>query len=547
MLGLMMDRPLAISALLEYGAEIHCAGEIVSSRVEGDIHRYSYADARGRAAQLAHALRGLGVGPGDRVATLGWNGHRHFEIYYAVSGMGAVCHTINPRLVAEQLAYIVNHAEDRVLFVDANLVHLAEALAGCAPKLEKVVVMTDAGHMPDGPHDALCFEDLIAGQPAAYDWPELEENTAAGLCYTSGTTGNPKGVLFSHRSTVLHALSVALSAGRLHLTEHDRVLPVVPLFHANAWSLPYVGPVTGASLIFPGPKLDGASLFELMDAEGVTASWGVPTVWIGLLAEMRKRNAKPRALSSILVGGSAPPRSMIEEFETRWDVEAIHGWGMTEMSPVGCLGLIPSARMPETREAVIDIKMKQGRRIFLVDTRIVDGDGKPLPHDGETSGELQVRGPAIASGYYNDSEASAAAIDADGWFRTGDIATIDGDGFVQIVDRIKDIIKSGGEWISSIDLENAAMGHPAVAEAAVIGLPHPKWAERPLLVVVLKDGETATGDDIVDFLRPKVAKWWLPDDVVFTDAMPHSATGKLQKAKLREQFKDHVLPTATDS
>jgi fatty-acyl-CoA synthase len=460
--------------------------------------------------------------------------------------MGAVCHTINPRLVADQLAYIVNHAEDRVLFVDANLAPLLEPLLPRAPKLEAVVVMAGPDHMPDTPDGALCYEDLIAGQPAAYEWPELDENTAAGLCYTSGTTGNPKGVLYSHRSTVLHALSVALSAGRLHVTERARILPVVPLFHVNAWGLPYVAPITGASLVFPGPKLDGASLFDLMEAEGVTTSWGVPTVWLGLLAEMRKRDARPRALDSILVGGSAPPRSMIEEFETRWGVDVTHGWGMTEMSPVGCLGLIPSARMPETPEAVIDIKMKQGRRIFLVDTRIVDAEGKPLPHDGETSGELQVRGPAIASGYYNDAKASAAAIDADGWFRTGDIATIDANGFVQIVDRIKDIIKSGGEWISSIDLENAAMAHPAVAEAAVIGLPHPKWAERPLLVVVLKDGETASGDDIVDFLRAKVAKWWLPDDIVFVDTLPHSATGKLQKTKLREQFKDHALPTASD-
>jgi len=544
MLGLMMDRPLAISALLDYGADIHTSAEIVSSRVEGDIHRYRYADARRRVAQLAHALRGLGIEPGDRIATLAWNGYRHFEIYYAAAGIGAVCHTINPRLVADQLAYIVNHASDRILFVDANLLPLVEDLLPRAPKLEHVVVMTGPGQMPETSiADARCYETLIDGEPTVYDWPEFDENTAAGLCYTSGTTGNPKGVLYSHRSTVLHAMSVGLSADSLHLTRHDRILPVVPLFHVNAWGLPYFAPITGASLIFPGPKLDGASLFDLMDTEGVTASWGVPTVWLGLLAEMQKRNAKPRALSGVLVGGSAPPRAMMEEFE-RWDIEAVHGWGMTEMSPVGCLGILGPEQERESAVAKLDIKMKQGRRIFLVDTKIVDAAGNPLPCGGNASGELLVRGPAIASGYYNDAEASALAIDAEGWFRTGDIATIDENGFVQIVDRIKDIIKSGGEWISSIDLENAVMGHPAVSEAAVIGLPHPKWAERPLLVVVLKEGETAEKNDILDFLTPKVAKWWLPDDIVFVDTLPHSATGKLQKTRLRDQFKDHVLPTA---
>jgi fatty-acyl-CoA synthase len=545
MRGLMMDRPLLVSALLDFGAEINASAAVVSRRVEGDTHRYTYREAAGRAARLAHALRALGIAPGDRVATMAWNGYRHLEVYYAASGIGAVCHTINPRLFPEQLAYIVNHAEDKVLFIDATFLPLVESLAARMPTLKHVVVLADAADPPETTlPNALVYEALIEGRPDAIEWPELDENAAASLCYTSGTTGNPKGVLYSHRSTVLHALSVALSAGDLRLTRNDRVLPVVPLFHVNAWGLPYIAPITGATLVFPGPKLDGASLFDLMESEGVTASWGVPTVWLGLLAEMRRRGAKPAALASILVGGSAPPRAMIEEFEADWRIDVVHGWGMTEMSPVGALGILPADQAQAPPAERIDRKLKQGRRMFQVDMKIIDATGKKLPHDGETRGELLVRGPMVTAGYYEDAAATAAAFDKDGWFRTGDIATIDPDGFVQIVDRIKDIIKSGGEWISSIDLENAAMSHPAVAEAAVIGLPHPKWGERPLLVLVLKEKADAGKDDILAFLATKVAKWWLPDDVVFVDALPHSATGKLQKSRLREQFKDHVLPTA---
>jgi fatty-acyl-CoA synthase len=544
MRGLMMDRPLQVSALIDYAAEVHGAAAVVSRTVEGDIHRYTYREARGRMAQLAHALRGLGVAAGDRVATLAWNGYRHFEIYYGVSGIGAVCHTINPRLFPEQIVYIVNHAEDRILFVDLTFLPLVGTLIARMPSIEHVVILTDAARMPDAASgNALCYEDLIQGQPAAIDWPEIDENSAAGLCYTSGTTGDPKGVLYSHRSTVLHALSVGLNAAGIRLTHTDRVMPVVPLFHVNAWGLPYVAPVTGAGLVFPGPKLDGASLFDLMEAEQVTASWGVPTVWLGLLAEMQRRDAKPARLAAILVGGSAVPRAMIEAFEA-WGVDAIHGWGMTEMSPVGSLGIVRKDQKGETADERMARKLKQGRRMFLVETKIVGPDGKRMPKDGVASGELMVRGPAVTGGYYENEAASRAAFDGEGWFRTGDIATIDPDGFVLIVDRIKDIIKSGGEWISSIDLENAAMGHPAVAEAAVIGLPHPKWAERPLLIVVPAVGASVGKSDIMAFLATKMTRWSLPDDVVFVESLPHTATGKLQKSKLREQFAGYVLPTA---
>jgi fatty-acyl-CoA synthase len=544
MRGLMMDRPLQVSALIDYAAEVHGAAAVVSRTVEGGIHRYTYREARCRMAQLAHALRRRGIGAGDRVATLAWNGYRHFEVYYAASGIGAVCHTINPRLFPDQIVYIVNHAADRLLFVDLTFLPLVETLIGRMPSVEHVVIMTGSEHRPDTAlGNVLCYEELVRDQPTAIDWPEVDENSAAGLCYTSGTTGNPKGVLYSHRSTVLHALSVGLNAASVRLTHRDRVLPVVPLFHVNAWGLPYVAPVTGAGLVFPGPKLDGASLFDLMDSERVTASWGVPTVWLGLLAEMRRRNAKPAGLSSILVGGSAVPRTMLEEFEA-WGIEAIHGWGMTEMSPVGSLGILRQDQEGGAPEERMTRKLKQGRRMFMVDMKIVGPDGKALPKDGIASGELLVRGPTVTGGYYENEAASHAAFDGEGWFRTGDIATIDPDGFVLIVDRIKDIIKSGGEWISSIDLENATMGHPAVAEAAVIGLPHPKWSERPLLIVVPAVGAALRKDDIMAFLATKMTRWSLPDDVVFVESLPHTATGKLQKSTLREQFSGYVLPTA---
>ena len=407
--------------------------------------------------------------------------------------------------------------------------------------------MTDRSRMPDSRLPGLlCYEELLAGQSPSIDWPTFDENTAAGLCYTSGTTGNPKGVLYSHRSNVLHALSVALSARDVRLSQDDQVLPVVPLFHVNAWGLPYVAPLTGTTLIFPGPGLDGASLFDLMESERVTAAWGVPTVWLGLLAEMDRRDAKPKDLEAVLVGGSAAPRPMIDAFERRWGLDVVHGWGMTEMSPIGTLGVLRSDQAAWPLERRLALKERQGRRMFQVEMKIVDGAGLSLPHDGVARGELLVRGPFITSGYFGSEDAGEEGFDEQGWFRTGDVATIDADGYLSIVDRIKDIIKSGGEWISSIDVENAAIGHPAVLEAAVIGLPHPKWSERPLLVVVRHDGIEVSKEEIIDYLRDKMAKWWLPDDIVFVDSLPHSATGKLQKAKLRELFKDHVLPGAAE-
>ncbi|MFP4451385.1 MAG: long-chain-fatty-acid--CoA ligase [Rhodosalinus sp.] len=542
MQGMMMHRPLAIIDILKFAAESHRTGEIVSRRVEGDLHRYTYPQAYARAAQLAHGLKALGVGEGDRVATLAWNGYRHFELYYAVSGMGAVCHTINPRLPPEQLAYIAHHAEDRLLFLDLTFVPLVEKIAGDLPKGLRYVVMTDRAHMPESALDLLCYEDLLEGQPEDHDWPELDENAAAALCYTSGTTGNPKGALYSHRSTVLHAFSVAVALGDA-LREGRRVLPVVPLFHVNAWGLPYAAPLTGASQIFPGPALDGASLFDLMEAEGVHSAWGVPTVWLGLQAEIRKRGRNPAGFGHVVVGGSAAPRAMIESFE-KSGVTVCHAWGMTEMSPVGTQGHLPEALRSLPFERQMDIKQKQGRRLFGVDLKIVDEEGRRQPHDGVSRGELYVRGNAIISGYFANAPATEAAMDAEGWFGTGDIATIDPDGFLCIQDRAKDLIKSGGEWISSIDLENVVMSHPDVAGCAVIAIPHPKWDERPLLVVVPEEGRRPPKDELDALLLEHFARWQLPDAVEYMDALPLTATGKVSKLTLRDRFRDYVLPDA---
>jgi len=541
MLGQMMHRPLSIIEILRYAAEIHRDAEIVSVRTEGDIHRYGYGDAMTRVGQLAHALDRLGVRGGDRVATLAWNGYRHFELYYAISGMGAVCHTINPRLSAEQMTFIVDHAQDRVLFTDLTFVPILKNIRDQLPTHMQIVIMCDPDHMPDGLDGALCYETLLAGQSPVYDWPSLDENTAAGLCYTSGTTGNPKGALYSHRSTVLHAMSVAISMGRL-MGEGTRVLPVVPLFHVNAWGLPYTAPMVGASLIFPGAQLDGASLYQLMDREAVTSAWGVPTVWLGLLGEIAQQGRNPAGFDNVVVGGSAAPRSMIRSFETS-GVSVCHAWGMTEMSPIGTHGILPDhQRITLDLEQRLDIQQAQGRRAWGVDLKIVDDAGQPLPHDGQTAGELYVRGNGIISGYYNNADATASAMDMDGWFSTGDIATISPNGLLRIQDRSKDLIKSGGEWISSIDLENIVIGHADVANCAVIAVPHPKWDERPLLIVVPAGDRRVTKDEIDALLLKHVAKWQLPDAIEFVDALPLTATGKVSKLTLRQQFADYELP-----
>jgi 3-(methylthio)propionyl---CoA ligase len=542
MRGLMMDRPLLIGALIQYAAEYHGDTEIVSRTVEGPIERYTYADAERRARRLAKALRRLGVGFGDRVATIAWNTSRHFELYFAISGIGAVCHTINPRLFADQQRYVVNHADDKVLFLDLTFVPIAEKMAAAWPGVKHYVIMADRAHMPQTSlAGALCFEELVAAETPDLVWPEFDENTASSLCYTSGTTGNPKGALYTHRSTLLHSFAVC-SANAVAISMRDSICPIVPMFHVNAWGIPYAAAMSGAKLVFPGPKLDGASLHELFMGEKVTLSLGVPTVWLGLLQYLEQTGKRLDGVDRVTVGGSAAPRAMIEAFEEKYGVQCIHGWGMTEMSPVGTLALPKAKVLGLPKEAQYAVKSKQGFPLFGVDMKVVGRDGKTQPHDGQSSGELYVRGPWIVSAYYNDDEASAAAFDAEGWFRTGDVSTIDADGYMTIVDRSKDVIKSGGEWISSIDVENAAMGHPDVAEAAVIGLPHPKWDERPLLIIVPKPDRAPTKEAIAAFLCDKIAKWQLPDDIVFVPEIPHGATGKVLKTRLREQFREHRLP-----
>ncbi|MCE2483272.1 MAG: long-chain-fatty-acid--CoA ligase [Alphaproteobacteria bacterium] len=542
MRGLMQDQPLLVSKLIEYADVYHGDTEIVSRTMAGDIHRYSYRACHRRARKLANALARIGVGLGDRVATLAWNGHRHFEAYYAVSGIGAILHTINPRLFTEQIAYIANHAEDRVLLLDLSFVELVEKLAPELPTIETYVVLADAAHMPaTSLPGVLAYEELIAGESERFEWPRLDENTASSLCYTSGTTGNPKGVLYSHRSTLLHSYA-GCTTDVLGLSARDVVLPVVPMFHANAWGIPYAAPLAGSKLVFPGPHLDGASVHGLIEAESVTMTAGVPTVWLMLLDYMAKNAKTFSTLDRVVCGGSAMPRAMIEAFEETYGVRAFHAWGMTEMSPLGTVGSLKASHAALPRRERIDVKTKQGRGVFGVEMKIVDDDGRELPRDGEAFGNLMVRGPWITSGYFKGE--GGELLDAEGWFHTGDVATLDGDGFMHITDRSKDVIKSGGEWISSIDLENLAVAHPDVKEACVIGVRHPKWNERPLLLVVPDEGKNLDKDAMIAFLIGKVAKWWLPDDVVAVREFPPTATGKLLKARLREEYNDYVLPTA---
>jgi fatty-acyl-CoA synthase len=541
--GQMMERPLLVSSILTHAALVHGKQEIVSCDAAGAIHRYTYQDAGKRVARLAHALVGLGVQPGDRVATLAWNNYRHFELYYAISGIGAVCHTVNPRLFREQLVHIFNHAADRFLFVDPAIVPLVEDLSADLGTVEGVVAMAGAADQPDSEKlDLLCYETLIEGQKDTYDWPEFDERTAAALCYTSGTTGNPKGVLYSHRSTVLHALS-SIVGHHGRLTRRDTFLPVVPMFHVCAWGYPYVCPMVGAKMVMPGPRLDGANLHQLLEAEQVTVTAGVPTVWYGLMEHLKETGGRLECLQALVSGGAAASLALIRDVESH-GVEFIHGWGLTESSPVAATCSTDGNIPYENADARQRAKLKQGSPLFGVEIRIVGRDGKPAPHDGEAAGEVLMRGNAIISGYFNDPDADKDAFDENGWFRTGDIGVMDPDGNIQLTDRTKDLIKSGGEWISSIDLENAALGHPAVAAAAAIAVAHPKWDERPLLVVVPRDGETASADDIREFLKNKVASWWVPDDVVFVEEMPMTATGKVSKRQLREKFDGYKLPTA---
>ncbi|MGH1424494.1 MAG: long-chain fatty acid--CoA ligase [Pseudooceanicola sp.] len=541
MKGMMMQRPLRISDILEFGAEQYPFGEIVSVRTEGDEHRYTYPQAAARTRQLANALVARGVVLGDRVATLAWNGYRHFELYYAISGIGAICHTINPRLSAEQLIYIVNHAEDKLLFLDTTFVPLIAAVKDHLPKDMTYVIMTDRAHMPaDMPFDALCYEELLDGQPDTIDWPEFDENTAAGLCYTSGTTGNPKGALYSHRSTVLHALMIIVMQSS-SFVEGEKVLPVVPLFHVNAWGLPYSAPLAGQSIVFPGAALDGASLWALMDREKIMSAWGVPTIWMGLLAEIEKQGRKPEGFRDVVVGGSAAPRSMIKTFEDM-GASISHAWGMTEMSPVGSHGVLPAWMNDSPQEQQLDMKQRQGRRCFGVEFKIVDDDGTRQPHDGKAVGELYVRGNTVVSGYFKNEEATQKALDGDGWFGTGDVASIDDHGVLTIQDRAKDLVKSGGEWISSIDLENAAMAHPGIANCAVIGVHHTKWDERPILIAVASGAEKPTLEDIHATMLEHFAKWQLPDDVIWVEDLPMTATGKVSKLTLRQTLGDYKHP-----
>jgi fatty-acyl-CoA synthase len=537
MKGLMMDTSIA-----QHAEKFHGEREVVSVTADNPHHRYTVREAMARAKQLANALGRLGVKQGERVASLAWNDYRHLEVYYGVSGSGYVCHTINPRLFPEQIVYIINHAEDRFICVDAMFVPLLEAIADKIPNVEGFIVLTDEAHMPDTAlPNAICYETLIAAEPTDFDWPELDERTASALCYTSGTTGNPKGVLYDHRSTILHAYGT-LSIDVAGMSSRDVVLPVVPFFHVNAWGVPYSAMMAGAKLVLPGPKMgDGEALYALMDGEDVTMALGVPTVWMALLQYTEKAGKRLDKLQRSLVGGAAVPRAMIEAFRDKHGVELRQGWGMTETSPIGTVNTIKAGLEGLSKDEQLDLATKAGRGIFGVEMRIVDDNGEELPWDGQAFGALQVRGPWICSDYFK-LEGAGGTHTEDGWFETGDVATIDPQGYMAITDRTKDVIKSGGEWISSIELENAAMGHPAVAEAAVIGVAHPKWTERPLLVVVKAEGEDVDKEELLAFFDGKVATWWVPNDVVFVDELPHTATGKVKKIELREQFAEYRLP-----
>jgi fatty-acyl-CoA synthase len=539
MRGLMQDWPLLCHRILDHAATMHAERPIISRSIEGPIHKTTYSEARHRALKVSQRLERDGVQLGDRVATLAWNTWRHFEAWYGIMGIGAVYHTINPRLFPDQIVWIINHAEDRVVMTDLTFVPLLEKLADRLPTVERYIVLTDAAHMPETSlKNAVSYETWIAEADGDFAWKTFDENTAAGMCYTSGTTGHPKGVLYSHRSNVLHSM-IATAGDAMGISSRDVVMPVVPMFHANCWGIALTAPMNGAALIMPGQKMDGASIYQMLDDYRVSCTAAVPTIWLMLLQHLESTNAKLPHLKRVIIGGSACPRAMTEKFERHYGVEVIHAWGMTEMSPLGSLCTIKPEYADLSGEALLDIKVKQGHAPFGVEMKITDDLGREQPWDGRTFGRLKVRGPSVARRYFKEDE---DILDNEGFFDTGDVATIDPNGYMQITDRSKDIIKSGGEWISSIDLENLAVGHPKVAEAAVIGIRHPKWDERPLLIVVLKKGETAGKTEILNLMRGKVANWWLPDDVAFVDEIPHTATGKIQKTALRERFKDYILP-----
>jgi len=543
MLGLMQDWPLLCHRIIDHAAINHGGRPVVSRSIEGPMHTTNYAEIRARSLRVAQRLDRSGIKLGDRVATLAWNSWRHLEAWYGIMGIGAVYHTVNPRLFPDQIAWIVNHAEDRVMMVDLTFVPILEKLADKLKPIEQYVVLTDAAHMPaTALKNALPYEDWIATVDGDFAWKEFDENTAAGMCYTSGTTGHPKGVVYSHRSNVLHSL-MAGQPDAMDVGARDVVMPVVPMFHANCWGLALTSPMAGAAMAMPGGKLDGASIYEMLDTCRVSFTAAVPTVWLMLLQHLEANDLKLPYLKKVVIGGSACPRAMVQKFQDGYGVEVIHAWGMTEMSPLGTLGSLKPECAGLTGEARLDVQQKQGHSPFCVEMKITDDAGKRMPWDGKTFGRLKVRGPAVARAYFKDD---SNILDDEGFFDTGDVGTIDRDGYLNITDRSKDVIKSGGEWISSIELENLAVGHPKVAEAAVIGVRHPKWSERPLLVVVLKDGESATKDELLAFLDGKVAKWWMPDDVVFVGEIPHTATGKIQKLVLRDRFKDYAFPTAAE-
>ena len=545
--GQMMQLPLLISSLITHAERHHGEQVVVSRRVEGDIHRETYRQMAVRSRRMAKAIAALGVQMGDRVATLAWNGYRHMELYYAVSGSGAVLHTLNPRLHPDQVVYIADHAEDQVLFFDLTFWPLVQAVASRTKTVRHWVAMTDRAHMPADAAKLpglLCFEDLLEAQDDRYTWPTFDENTASSLCYTSGTTGNPKGVLYSHRSTVLHTFAISLPDA-LNVSANDSILPVVPMFHVNAWGLPYAACMNGAKLVFPGAGLDGKSLYELFEAEQVTVSAGVPTVWQALLSYVEANHLKFTTMRRTVIGGSACPPAMLRKFGDDYGVRVLHAWGMTEMSPVGTVAAFKPVHAGMASEALYGVMSKQGRAVYGVDLKIVDENGVELAWGTETSGDVLVKGPWIIDTYFKGEGGNPQVYGRDGgWFPTGDVARMDADGYMQITDRSKDVIKSGGEWIGSIDLENIAMAHPGVAMAACIAAFHPKWDERPLLVVMRKPGGSVTREELLAFFDGKIAKWWTPDDVIFVDAIPLGATGKMQKNKLRDQFKGHTLPTA---